>query len=133
MRLFLIVLGFIAAIFAAILAATPLSNLAFFPAIVAIIIGIVLFFISKKQHKSKRTMQYIFTISFIALGFAIYKSMFNESKVGDTQELEQRENESKEEAIEALESLDIEELDIEELDTEDLEVEDLDVEELDIE
>jgi len=118
MRTFLIILGFIAAIFTAILTATPLSNLAFFPAITAFVIALAIFFISKKQQKSKKVVQYIFLITVISLSISIYKSVFNKTEIGDVEELEQREDESKEEAIEELESLDLEELDIEELDLE---------------
>lgn len=43
MRKFLVILGFIAAILAVVLAVTPLSNIALIPAIVAFILGLAIF------------------------------------------------------------------------------------------
>jgi hypothetical protein len=52
-------------------------------------------------------------LTIIALSLTTYKSVFNTVEVGNTDELEERENESEEEAIEALEELDLDEADLE--------------------
>ena len=113
MRTLFIILGFIAAILAVVLAVTPLSNMAFIPAIIAFVLGLAIFYISRKQQKSRKVVQYIFLLTIMSISISIYKSLFTATEIGDTQELKQREDESKEEAIEELEDLDIEELDLE--------------------
>jgi len=119
MRKFLVILGFIAAILAVVLAVTPLSNIALIPAIVAFILGLAIFYLSKKQNQSKKVVQYIFILTIISIGITTYKSVFNEVEVGDTEELQERADESVEDSKEILEDLDIEEID------------DIDMEELD--
>ncbi|MGG5488027.1 FUSC family protein [Gaetbulibacter sp. PBL-D1] len=119
MRKFLVILGFIAAILAVVLAVTPLSNIALIPAIVALILGLAIFYLSKKQNQSKKVVQYIFILTIVSIGITTYKSVFNEVEVGDTEELQERADESVEDSKEILEDLDIEEID------------DIDMEELD--
>jgi predicted membrane protein len=119
MRKFLVILGFIAAILAVVLAVTPLSNIALIPAIVAFILGLAIFYLSKKQNQSKKVVQYIFILTIVSIGITTYKSVFNEVEVGDTEELQERADESVEDSKEILEDLDIEEVD------------DIDMEELD--
>lgn len=108
MRKLSIIIGFIAGILALILAVTPLSNIALFPAIIAVIFAVLIYVISNKQSKSKKPVQYILLVTIIAVGFMLYKSIFTENTVGNTEALELREEESKEKAIEELEALDIE-------------------------
>ncbi|TBV24776.1 FUSC family protein [Meridianimaribacter sp. CL38] len=119
MRKFLVILGFIAAVLAVVLAVTPLSNIALIPAIVAFILGLAIFYLSKKQNQSKKVVQYIFILTIVSIGITTYKSVFNEVEVGDTEELQERADESVEDSKEILEDLDIEEID------------DIDMEELD--
>ncbi|MEY8870229.1 FUSC family protein [Meridianimaribacter flavus] len=111
MRKFLVILGFIAAILAVVLAVTPLSNIALIPAIVAFILGLAIFYLSKKQNQSKKVVQYIFILTIVSIGITTYKSVFNEVEVGDTEELQERADESVEDSKEILEDLDIEEID----------------------
>lgn len=107
MRTFTITIGMIAAILTLVLAVTPLSNIAIFPGIFAIIFALLVYFISNKQSKSKKPVQYILLLTIIGLGFIVYNALFTESTVGDTEALELREEESKEKAIEELEALDL--------------------------
>jgi tellurite resistance protein TehA-like permease len=113
MKKLFIILGLIASVLAIILSVLPLSNLAFFPAIAAFIIGLAAFYFSNKEKSSKKTIQLIFLLTIIALSISTYKSIFNTNEVGNTQELQEREKESEENAIEELEDLDLDELDIE--------------------
>ncbi|WP_197276115.1 FUSC family protein [Mangrovimonas sp. TPBH4] len=129
MRKVLIVLGFITSLLAVILALTPLSNLAFIPAILAFLLGLSIFVVSKKQNKSKKVLQYIFLLTIITLGLSIYKSVFHTIEVGNTEELQERAKESEENSKEILEELDIDEEDLEiediDLDTEDIEIDEV--------
>ena len=109
MKKVLIILGFITAIIATILAVTPLSNLSIIPAVVALLCGLGLLYLSKRQNKKTKTIQYIFILIIIALGLTLYKGIFNTPELGDTEQLEQREEENLEDSKEILEGLDIDE------------------------
>ncbi len=111
MKKLVIILGFISAILAVILAVTPLSKIAFAPGIAALIFGVTAIYISKEKQDSKKSIQLIFLLTIIALTLATYKSIFNTVEVGNTEELIEKENESQEEAIEELDGLEIDESD----------------------
>ncbi|WP_411895517.1 FUSC family protein [Winogradskyella sp. A2] len=109
MKKVFIILGFISAILATVLAVTPLSNLAIIPIIVALLCGLMVLFISKKQHTKTKTIQYIFLLVIISLGITIYKGIFNKAELGNTDQLEQRAEENLEDSKEILEDLEIDE------------------------
>ena len=104
MRQLFIILGLISAIFAVILAVLPLSNFAFFPAIAGLLFGILAFLKGRKENKPKHTIQLIFLLTIIALALATYKSITATTEVGNTEQLEQRDQESEENAIEELQN-----------------------------
>ncbi|SEQ49201.1 hypothetical protein SAMN05421824_1795 [Hyunsoonleella jejuensis] len=106
-------LSVIASIFAVILSVLPVSNLAIFPSAVALIFGLIAFYLSKKTGKVKKIIQFSFLLTIMALLLTTYKAIFNETEVGNTEILAETEEASKEEAIEELEELELEELDIE--------------------
>ncbi len=108
MKKVVILLAFISAIVAVILAVTPLSKLAYIPGICSLIFGILGLYLSKGEKSSKRTLQLVFLMTIIALGLTTYKAIFNTVEVGDTQELQDKEAESEEAAIDELNDLDIE-------------------------
>jgi predicted PurR-regulated permease PerM len=105
----IIILGFVVAILAVILAVTPLSNLAVIPIIVAFVCGLLIVFMSKKDNTKTKSIQYIFLLVIIALALTIYKSVYYTSEVGDTEQLEQRDEENLEDSKELLEDIDIDE------------------------
>lgn len=107
------ILGLISAILAVVLSVLPLSNLAFIPAIAALVFGLIAFLMARQQQEPKKSIQLIFILTMIALSLATYKSIFSESEVGNTEELEKTEQQSEEEAIEELEDLDLDDIDIE--------------------
>ncbi|OIQ24062.1 FUSC family protein [Lacinutrix sp. MedPE-SW] len=109
MRKTAIYLGLIFSIIAVVLAALPFSNFAFVPAILAFIFGLIAFFKSKTGVHKKSTIQLIFLLTIIALALATYKSVYTVTEVGDTEQLEQREDNSLEESIEELDDIDISE------------------------
>jgi ABC-type Mn2+/Zn2+ transport system permease subunit len=104
-----IILGFITAILAVVLAVTPLSNLAIAPIIVAFLSGLIVVFLSKKQNTKTKTTQYIFLLVIISLGLTIYKSVFSTTEVGNTEQLELRDEENLEDSKEILEAIEIDE------------------------
>lgn len=110
MRNFVKIIAFILAILALILSVTPLSNIALFPLSMAIVLTILLYFLSKKQKKSNKPVQYILLLSIVAMGFIIYKSLFTVAVVEEeaVEEMNIKEQESQEDSLKELESLDIE-------------------------
>jgi membrane-bound ClpP family serine protease len=115
MRKLCVILGFIAAVLAVVLAVTPFSKMALIPAIIAFVFGLVIFYISKEQ--SKKVIQYIFLLTIISVVITTYKAVFNKVEVGNTEELEDRVKESEEDSKEILEDLDLEEIDFEDIET----------------
>lgn len=109
MRTLFITLGFITAILAVVLAFLPLSNFAFIPAVLAFIFGLLAFFQSKKEELPTGTIKIIFLLTIIALTMATYKAIFSTTEVGNTEQLEQRDVKSEEDAKEELEGLDLSE------------------------
>ena len=112
MKRLLIILGFFTAVLAVILAVTPLSNLAVIPVIIGFVCGLLILFFSKKNNFKTKSIQYIFLLVTIALAVTVYKGIFNTTEMGDTEELEVKEEESVEDSKEILEGLDIEDIDI---------------------
>lgn len=129
MRRLFIILGFIAAILTVILAVTPLSKLAFLPAIAALFFGLIAFYISRKQNNPKKSIQIIFLLTIISLGITTYKVIFETTEVANIEDLEIKETESIEDSKDILETLDIEDVDLEGLDDIELETEDIQTEE----
>lgn len=112
MRSLFIVLGFIAAVLALILAVTPLSQIAYIPGIAALIFGFIAFYISKRKQAPKKTIQLIFLLTFIALVLTTYKAIFSTSEVGNPEELELMKESSKEDAKELLEGLNLDDMEL---------------------
>ncbi|WP_299365450.1 FUSC family protein [Winogradskyella sp.] len=104
-----IILGFVTAILAVVLAVTPLSTLAIAPIIVAFVSGVLVLLVSRKEKTKTKTIQYIFLMVIIALFLTIYKSFNPTSEIGDTKQLEQRDEENLENSIKTLEGIEIEE------------------------
>ncbi len=102
------ILALIAAILATIFAVLPISNLAIFPALAALIFGLLAFYLSKKTGKVKKIIQFTFLLTIISLSITTYKAIFTETAVGNTEELIDKEEASKEEAIEELDDLELE-------------------------
>ncbi|WP_179346502.1 FUSC family protein [Winogradskyella ursingii] len=107
MKKVFIVLGFVSALLAVVLAVTPLSNLAIAPIIVAFLCGLIVVLISKRDKKKTKTIQYIFLLIIISLSLTIYKNLFSTAELGDTEQLEQRAEENLEDSKDILEDIEI--------------------------
>ncbi|MBA6151319.1 FUSC family protein [Gelidibacter maritimus] len=125
MRSLFIVLGIITAVLALILAVTPLSQIAYIPAVAALIFGFVAFYISKRTQMPRKTVQLIFILTIISLVLTIYKSIFNTAEVGNMEELELKKEASMEDSKEILEGLEIDEMDLDSSESDALEIEEL--------
>jgi membrane-bound ClpP family serine protease len=107
MRKLSIILGFITSVLALILAVTPLSKIAYIPSIAALIFGVFALYLSKDKQDSKKSIQLIFLMTIIALVVTTYKALFNTTEVGNTEQLEQKEEQLEEESLNELEGLEI--------------------------
>ena len=94
MRKLFILLGFISALTAVILAVNPLYNLAVTPIILAFVSGLVVIFLSKKENIKTKAIQYIFLLVIIALSITIYKGVVYPSNAIDVQKIEQQGDEN---------------------------------------
>ncbi len=112
MRRFLIIIGFISSILAVILSVSPLSKIAYIPALFALIFGFIAFYLSRQKQYPKKSIQLIFLLTIISLTITTYKAVFNVVEVGDVESLQLKEKESEEKAIEELEGLDLDEMDL---------------------
>jgi len=102
------ILALIASIFAIIFSVLPISNLAIFPAVAALIFGITAFYLSKKTGQVKKIIQFSFLLTIAALAITTYKSVFTTTEVLNTDAIEATESKLEEASIEELEALDIE-------------------------
>lgn len=69
-------LGFITALLGTILAVTKFYNYAVIPLLMAFVFGILVLLKSKNQQHKPKSIQYIFLLVIISLGFFIYKSHY---------------------------------------------------------
>lgn len=99
-----IIIGFISALLAVILAVTPLFKLALAPIIIAFVCGLIVLFLSKKQNSKTKIIQYIFLLVIMALSLTIYKGVVNPSEIENTkQKDEESVDENMEDSIEIIE------------------------------
>lgn len=112
MKKIITVLALILAVFSIIIAVLPISNLSIFPAIAALVFGFIAFYLSKKSGGGNKMIQFIFILTIISLILTSYKAIFSKTEVSNNQELKEKEKESKENAIEDLEELDLDDISI---------------------
>ena len=113
MKQVFIVLAVIASIFATIFSVLPISNLAIFPGITALIFGLIAFYFSKKAGHVKKIVQFTFLLTIVALSLTVYKAIFHTSKVENKEELINKEMESKQEALDELNDLELDDINLE--------------------
>lgn len=125
MRSIFIILGFITAVMALVLAVTPLSQIAYLPAIAALIFGLIAFYISKRKHTPKKSVHLIFLLTIISLVLTTYKNVFHTAEVGDLEGLQLKEETSIEDSKEILEGLNLDEIQIDDTDLNSIEIDEL--------
>ncbi|MDO7173244.1 FUSC family protein [Mariniflexile sp. AS56] len=108
------ILAVITSFLAIIFSVLPISNLAIFPAIAALVFGGVAFYLSKKAGEVKKIIQFSFLLTTCALTLTTYKAFFIKTEVENTEVLDEKEVQFEEEAIEELENLDFEDFEIDE-------------------
>ncbi len=109
MRLTLIILSIISAILGLALSILPFGNIAILPIVISFISGLIAFKISQKENKSTNIIKGVFVVLIISLGLTIYSSFKPNEVVEETEEAILKENQSDEDSLEELESIEIEE------------------------
>jgi len=109
MRIIFLILGLLLAVLGLTLSILPFGNIAFIPIVLAFIFGLLAFKISKTEGQSTGFIKFIFLLTIVALGWTIYRSIFDENVVEDDIETIQNEEESLEEAKKELDDLEIDE------------------------
>jgi len=107
MRLPLIIISIITALIGLVMSILPFGTIAILPIVIAFISGFIAFKMSQKENKSINIIKVIFFIVIISLGLAIYNSFKTNEIIEDTESIT-KENQSEEESLEELESLEIE-------------------------
>jgi len=117
------VLAVIASAFAIIFSVLPISNLAIFPALAALIFSGIAFYLSKKTGEVKKIIQFSFLLTMAALAIVTYHSVFTETEVASTEIIDAKEVLSEAEAMDNLEELEIDDADALGIDSQVLEIE----------
>ena len=108
MRLTLIILSIISAILGLALSILPFGNIAILPIVISFISGLIAFKISQKENNSANIVKGVFVVLIISLGLTMYNSFKTNEVIEDTQKAIIKENQSEEDALEELESIEIE-------------------------
>jgi hypothetical protein len=120
MKKILTFLAVITSALAILLAVLPVSNFVIFPAIIAIISGVIAYILSKKTGQPKKIIQFTFLLTAVALSLSAYKAFFTVTKVANTDVIDAKEIQFEEDAIQELEGLEINDAEFEEINTEEL-------------
>lgn len=107
------ILGFIGAILGLVFSFLPISNLAIFPAIIGLILGLIAYSSAKKKNLSYSFARIVVVLSLIAIIISAGKQLFFEDKVAEDIEFIESNEKSEQDAVKELEELDeeLEELD----------------------
>jgi len=108
MRILVTTLAIIAAILGLILSILPFGPIAFIPIVIAFILGFIAFKMAQKNRANTKLIKIVFLITIIALVLSIYRSVFETNVVENDIETIEKEKQSKEDAIQELEGLEIE-------------------------
>ncbi|AXT54857.1 hypothetical protein J8L88_17840 [Aquimarina sp. MMG015] len=122
MRIVLISIAAIAALLGIIMAILPFGTIGVLPGIVSLLAGIGAFYISKKKQKPQKLSLLFLTIGVLVIVASGSKSLWVKDEIAVDEEFEQKEEQSKEEAIEELKEIEneLEEIegDLEEIESE---------------
>lgn len=107
MKIIYLILGIISVILSLILSILPFGKLAFIPIILATIFSFLLFREYKKDGKNTGVIKILFLGIIISLAVSIYRTIFTENKVVETEKTIEKEKQSEEDAIKELEGIEI--------------------------
>ncbi|SEM13765.1 hypothetical protein SAMN04487910_4245 [Aquimarina amphilecti] len=122
MRIVLISIAALASLLGIIMAILPFGTIGVLPGIVALLAGFGAFYISKKKQKPQKLSLMFLTIGVLIIVASGSKSLWVKDEIAVDTEFQQKEEQSKEEAIEELKEIESEleeiEGDLEEIESE---------------
>ena len=92
-----------------ILSILPIYIIAYIPAVIGIVCAFVLCKINQKSNTNSTTFKVLVFLIVASLSITSYRVFLTTSEVSDTKNIQQKEQQSEEEAIEELEGLELEE------------------------
>jgi len=108
MRLLVTTLAVLTAIIGLVLSILPFGTIALLPIILAFILTFIAYKMAQKEQANTKFSKVIFLLTIIAFVLSLYRIVFDENVVENDIETIEKEKQSKEDAIEELEELDIE-------------------------
>ncbi|KAA1246116.1 hypothetical protein [Aquimarina sp. RZ0] len=122
MRIVLISIAAIAAVLGIIMAILPFGTIGILPGVIALITGLGAYFLSKKQQKPQKLSVLFLVIGVLVMISSGSKSLWVKDEIAEDKEFQQKEENSKEEAIKELKEIEneLEEIegDLEEIEAE---------------
>lgn len=107
MKIIYLTFGIISVILSLILSILPFGKLAFIPIITGTILTFLLYKEYKKEGYKTGLIKILFLGIIVSLAVSIYRAIFTENKVVETEKTIEKEKQSEEDAIKELESIDI--------------------------
>jgi hypothetical protein len=77
--------------------------------VAALAFGLAALYLSRRKQLPRKSVHLVLLLTLMALTVTTYKAIFNTVEVSDTKDLIQKEDASKQEAIETLEDIEIDE------------------------
>ena len=107
------ILGFIGAILGLVFSFLPISNLAIFPAVIGLVLGLIAYTAAKKQNTGFSFARIVVVLSLLAIIISAGKQLLLQDKVAEDIEFIEKNEKSEKDAVKELEELDkeLEELD----------------------
>jgi hypothetical protein len=109
------IIGFIGAILGLIFSFLPISNLAIFPAVIGLILGLIVYTAAKKQNTGFSFARIVVLLSLLAIIILASKQLFFQNKVAEDTEFIENNEKSEQDAVKDLEELDEELNELDEL------------------
>lgn len=107
MRLVVTTLAILSAIIGLTLSILPFGTIALLPIILAFILTFIAYKMAQKEKANTKFVKVIFLVTIVAFLLSLYRIAFDENIVENDIETIEKEKQSKEDALEELEDLDI--------------------------
>lgn len=118
MRIILLILAGIASVIGIIMTILPFGNIAILPGVFVIIVAAAAYFLSKKQQKPHKMALLFVAIGLFTITGSGSKALWVKDEVAVDKDFEQKEEQSKEEAIKELKEIESELEELEEIEIE---------------
>lgn len=109
------ILGLIGAVLGLLFSFLPISNLAVFPAIIGLFLGLIAFSSAKKQGLSFAFPRVVVIVAALAIAISVGKQLLFKNKVVEDKEFIKNNDKSEQDAVKDLEELDELDEDLDEL------------------